>query len=357
MNFSSMNYAPLMFQKPAEVTAYRELAFNEKTKCLPIFRFRPWTTSKSLQSALDTLVAASGGAPMACMLDEYWERGTAERIAFEEFEELRNDLTGELFFEYLRESENLFPIIPLVSEALDNVVFDPTHRLNAHGFGFVVDIADTTKQNSLRRALNAIDHNNYFVVIDCDWSMDPTLQAIAAANLASSFFEINERCTLFVSGSSFPNSFSKLGDKATLKVQEIDLFDIVRRTIAQRFNDAIVRYSDWGTTRRPTNERSGRGAPRIDLPNGPSIQVFRDDKSDGSVESYSALAEIAWEDFPWGSPPQCWGHYCLDLTRTGGAGGIYNAQKNTATRINIHLSKMISQSVAGFVSGDEPFTL
>jgi hypothetical protein len=357
VNFSTINYAPLMFQKPAEVTAYGELALAEKMLCLPTFRFRPWANSKSLDAALSKLIEISADAPMACMLDASWERGRGERVAFEEFETIRNDETGELFFEYIRRADNLFPIVPLTDAALRNVVFDPNHRLNDHGFGFVVDIADLGKQNLLRSAMSAINHNNYFCIIDCNWSADPTLQAIAAANLANSLFAINERCTLFVSGSSFPDSFSKLGASASLAVREIELFDIVVRTVAQRFNDSTVRYSDWATTRRPSNERSGRGAPRIDLPNGRLVEVFRDTDSEENVDCYANLANTAWGNFPWVSPPQCWGHYCLDLTRLAVTGGIYNARKNTAARVNIHLHKMIAQSATGFVTSDEPFTL
>jgi Beta protein len=357
INLAQTLYAPLLGLKPAELTAYSELAGPEKIRMLPIFRFRPWLSSKSLSSAIDRLVSATDSFPAATIIDTSWTGTNRTREATIEFAGLLNDLSRESFVQLFRQIPHILPCLSPKQEELSFLSSPNAGWLVERGFGIVLRLKDTAQHGNLLEFVTTTDHSNYFVLVDCGWSRDPTLSAVSAINLIRNLLDANNGLNLFVSSSSFPDSFGGINGQSDVPLLEIDLFDQISSVIRSRYNNATLKYSDWATTRPPNNGGGGAAPPRIDLPLLRQISVHRDAPRGTIPTDYTDLAQAAFRRNPWSNPPQCWGHNCLNLSALGAQGGVDNLQKNTASRANIHMHNTILRLAGGPVALDEPFTL
>jgi hypothetical protein len=354
VDLARRSYAPLMWQKPAELIAVEKLSAVERELLLPVFRFRPWLTSLTLKKSIDRLQIAVSGSLCGCVIDEIWQPGDLERPATTEFKALRDNPSRRKFFDFVLEHENLVPCFYPKKEVFDEIIKDA--EVTDRGFGIIVEIENFAQVGGLIDGIRRIDHNNYFIVIDCAWSKNPVGFLGASEALTKSILEVNEAAVVFISGSSFPESFAHLGESAKSEVKEIELFEKVRANIQKLYNRSDIRYSDWATTRKP-QKGGGIGKPRIDLPRGRFVEIRRTETLIG-YDAYTKLAKDLFDEFPWSETPKSWGHNCLEKTRIGAAGGISDAAKNTAARVNIHLHETISRLNDGMPMGaEEPFDL
>lgn len=350
-------YGPLLSMKPAELTAYSELTGPEKERMLPVFRFRPWLSSNSLDAALTKLEKATTGHLAAAVLDTSWAATSATREASAQFRMLVDDSTGRSFAEFMRPLENILPCLRPQLSQLQYLQSTEAEWLVERGFGIVVNLNDLSRHQDLLDFVSTIEHSNFFVLIDCEWSRDPVLFATMAVNLVRNLLAANDGLNLFLSASSFPESFSDIHGQDYVPIKELELFELVSADVRRTYNNVSLRYSDWATTRKSNSGGGGAPPPRIDVPIGNRISIHRDAESGNKTAGFSELAREAFRFNPWPSPPLCWGHNCLNLTLAGAQGGVYNLQKNTAVRANIHMHNMIARLLGGPIALDEPFTL
>ena len=361
VQFAEIAYAPLLFQRPSEVRAIAELSNAERQALLPVFRVRPWMSSKQLEKSLATLRKAMDGLPFACDIDAWWSGTGKERESTAAFREMREDVTGLLWYEFIRTYEEAIPCIKL-DTSIDNILSEiRCDWMIERGFGIVVTEKNREHIHKLPTILAAINHSNFFVIVDGGWSRDPLLNMANTTAIVSTVLDERDTTALFISSSSFPDQFGEIGINDTINLKELDFFDEVRAFVAQAYNRSTVRYSDWATTRPPPSiPIPARWVPRIDIPERQQIRIFRSridtEAAEDVRDTCIRLARVAVADQSWPSPPPSWGHYLVDLTASESEFGIYSPQRNTATRINMHLHQRLSALVQrGVTFGEEPF--
>lgn len=359
VQFAEIQYAPTLIQRPSEIRAISKLTKQQKRILLPVFRFRPWFNSRQLERSIEVLIDCMDGFPLACDLDDWWPLNEKKSPAAIRFSRMREDVTGSLWYEFVRPFEEVIPCIRLTADADEIVERIAEDWLIERGFGFLLNPSNHQHNSKALRALETIEHNNFFVVVDAGWSKDVLESTMIVQKLAEQIFRINPRAALFISSSSFPDSFGDfgLGDKTPLL--EFELFEHVRRYIAERFNESIVKYSDWATT-RPPSSGGGTWIPRIDIPDDSAVTVYRsrenDENGEKKSEAFVRIAKLIRRDPSWPKPPPSWGHYEVDLTAAGSEFGMRVPAHNTAARINMHMHHVLSR-LGGLppTGGEEPF--
>lgn len=361
MQFAEVSYSPLLFQRAQELRAIAELSTVEKSTIFPTFRVRPWMNSKLLDNSLNALRKAMDGAPFACDMDDWWTPKGKERDATKLFQELRSDTTGTLWYEFVREYKEAIPCIRLQADLDSTLEAIHTDWMMERGFGIVITERNFRHFSKVPDILNQISHSNFYVLVDAGWALDPLQNVANTATIVSRILDAKDTTTIFISCSSFPESFTAYGINSAVELKEVSFFDAVKSEVLRNYNRATIGYSDWATTRLPSNANVPmRWVPRIDVPEADVIRIYRSRVDDGlgddTREVCVQLAKMAVQSPDWKSPPPSWGHYQIDLTAAESEYGVYSPQRNTASRINMHISNRLAELVGDTGAfGEEPF--
>lgn len=350
-----------MYLRSSEIRAIRELNTLERENLFPIFRLRPWMSSKQLSRSAETIIEAFDGQSFGCELDLTWPNNGSNRQSVRDFERMRADNTGQAWYDFLELFEAAIPVIRLDCESRHILDAINTEWMIERGFGFRISPDIEHHLPKLLQALGQINHNNFFVIVDAGWSKDLLRQSDWTTRVIKRVLTARDTTNIFVSGSSFPDQFGDFGLGDILEIQEVPFFDQVVASVRLDFNRASIGYSDWATTRPPLDARGGaRWVPRIDVPGNTSIIVYRSRVDEDSGETVRdaciRLAQFIVSDPNWPDPPTSWGHYAIDLTASENDFGVYSPQRNTAARINMHICNRVRDLTgAGMAIGEEPF--
>lgn len=360
VRFAQLNYLPTLLLRQQELKGVSKLTSAEKDLLFPLFRIRPWPGKQPLVRSMEKIIESLGERPFACDLDEYYESESADRAAVDEFRALKADETTESWYSFVQPIERAIPTIRLAPDAGDIVRIVNRTWIAERGFGIVLSTKNEAHHSKLEPVLRSIPHNNFFVVVDAGWSKDPLLQAAWATRLALRVFEISPLAALFVSSSSFPSAFGEMGldgKPGEVRMVEYALHGEVARQVSLRFNESKVGYADWATTRPPSTGGGAGWVPRIDVPQRELISVYRDRAGESETNAIvcKRLAQKAIRGPGWPTPPPSWGHYTVDLTASGAESGIYSAAMNTASRINMHIHRVLASPTLPPPSLEEKF--
>ena len=346
VQFARLEYLPTFIFRWSEIIGIENLSEEEKQLLFPLFRIRPWANSKSLANSFDRINQAMSGNPFACDVDDWYDKERSNTGAAQELRNILQDPSYSQWYEFVRQFDNAIPCLRLDTE-IENIE-DALRQewLEARGFGIVLNEYNLRYLRNALACLPNIHHNNFFVAVDMGWSRDPLQQAQQATSICVDLLRAKPDVTIFLSSSSFPVSFDNFGFGEAVNCAEYALYDEVRRQLQAVNNEYFVKYADWGTT-RPPSDGGGGWIPRIDLPRGRNIRLYRrriaDDETKDEVCSAIA-AEVTASD-EWVTPPPSWGHYQIETTAAGGQQGIYHARKNSATRINMYLHQKLSEII------------
>ena len=357
VQFATLKYMPVLIFRRAEVKAVDKLYGPQKDLLFPLFRIRPWGR-KDLDKTFEKARAIMGHRNFACDFDDYYNPDSSTSNAAAQYKKLTKAKDLNPWYNKLLAYDEIVPCIRLDPDLSQIVASANRPDIVERGFGLVIRLDQSQLILKLLEVLDQIAHNNFFVMIDSGWSRDVLGQASAASALAASIINKKPETTVFLSSTSFPKSFSKVGVNSTVPLPEFNLVDSVNAQLAQTTNLGAVKYSDWATTRPPGGAGGGDWIPRIDVPEIDKVRMYRDriKATESSAQTCQRLAAFAVSNSNWPSPPPSWGHYSIDLTASGGEHGIYSAQANSATRINIHLHNVLSAGEAGPpATGEEPF--
>lgn len=362
VQFAETEYAPLLFLRPSELAAVRNLSATQKSRFLPTFRVQPWLASKAPEASLEKICDAMGDSAFACDLNDWWRPKEKRRPATDAFEAFQSDPVRNGWYEMVRKFDQAIPVIRLDIPQADILALINADWIVERGFCFILNERNEHHFDKLLAALPQIRHSNFFAILDAGWHTDLLQLAAATTARALRLFQINPGLTLFVSSSSFPSSFENIGLGNPISLLEYGLYNEVSRQVSLRTNQSRVRYSDWATTRPPNDMIATGWVPRIDLPEQTAILSFRrrsdEDTKESRAEACVDIAKTIRDVTDWPAPPPSWGHYTIDLTASGSEFGIKSPAKNTAVRINIHLHNVISRIGGADAPGagtEEPF--
>lgn len=344
-------YVPLLHARLAEMRALRELPQGSKSVIVPIVKLRPWLNSKSLERAFEVIEEAVGAGLYGLDLDgtKFEAEPDPSRPARAEFSRLF-DPAGAFrnYYDAVEAGPNRVPVMRNVASGNVQIVGQLDHveridrglfvRISPAAPGSVFDICEQIVARGV---------SNSVVVFDCGWGRDILNQAALCVPLIERILDISEDFEIVVAGSSFPDSFTGLGDRFEIEARERTLFQEVRRAL----NRGTLVYGDWGSTRPPTDPVPMMNIPRIDTARPLSWVSWRSE--DG--ETYQDIAARVVDDPLWDGSLGLWGEYMIESTVAGGDGAIKSPAMAAAVRVNLHLHQQAnSENPGGLIVRDEP---
>jgi Beta protein len=351
---AQFSYCPALYARVAELKALTQLPAATKDRLFPLIVCRPWPNAKRLVRTWQKIEEALGNRRFALDLDRTKLNSGGSRSSAAEFDELFSSRDGfKKYYDAVGAIEEAVPVLRITGG--EAIQFESQARhIDRLDRGLIVRIEYNFVTNPIalvEQVLERFQDVSFFV--DAGWSTDLLgREAWASSIIERITREVPER-EVVISGSSFPDSFSNIGDRGIRNVEERFLFN----NLARRHNSVSLIYGDWASTRPPSTEKIPmRNVPRIDLPMLNQWISFRRDGDLDGDEDYTDIALRVIADSEWPNDLDIWGTYIIEWTANGEPGAIRSPATAAAARINIHLHR---QAFFGereiIVDGDEPF--
>lgn len=348
-------YCPALHARVAEVKALSKLPAATKDRLFPLIIARPWPNAKHLVRTWEKIGEAMGNRRFALDLDREKRNSGGKLAAADEFDDLFISRNG--FANYYATVSGIAEAIPVLRLSGGEAIQFEAQARNVEELdrGLVVRIEYGVVSNPIALADQVLGRfQDVAFFVDVGWSPDILGRELWASSIVERITRDHPEIEVVISGSSFPNSFSNIGDRGIIRVEERLLYN----NLVRRHNSATLIYGDWGSTRPPSTEQVPmRNIPRIDLPTQNEWVSFRRDKELDDEEDYTDIAQRVVADVDWPANLDIWGTYTIEWTASGEPGAIRSPATAAAARINIHLHR---QAFFGandiIVDGDEPFT-
>ena len=326
-------YCPILFSRVAEIKALRELPAAAKDRLFPVIAARPWPNANQLQRTWDKIAEAIPGQRFGLDLDPFKHQSGSGKAASTDFDAMFNPHDGfRNYFSIFESIPFAVPVLRLSGSTVPQLDRQMEHIAGIErGCILRLQRSHTANAAAIIDAVGDFIGQNFLLILDAGWTKD-------LLGAEAWFSPIIEQITLhkpeaevIIAGSSFPDSFSGIGSKGVIPVQERYLFD----ALVRRHNAANLIYGDWGSTREPNDPAPMKNIARIDLPFDRNWTCFRADTDE--EEGYQEVAERALADPSFPNSLQIWGTYMIQCTAEGLPVGIRSPNVAAAARINIHL--------------------
>lgn len=349
------SYCPTLHARVAEIKALTQLPAATKDRLFPLIVCRPWPNAKHLSRTWEKISEAMGSRKFALDLDRAKHNSGGKLASAEEFDRMFISRNGfENYYEAVRTIEEAIPVLRISGGEAPQFEGQARH-IDEIDRGLVVRLEYGIVNNPLNLVEQVIDRfEDVSFFVDAGWTLDILGRESWASGIIGRISRDHPEIEIVISGSSFPDSFSNIGERGANPVSERYLYD----SLVRRHNSATLIYGDWGSTRPPSVDQAPmRNVPRIDLPKSGEWVSFRRDKELIDDEGYSDIAQRVVSDPDWPADLDIWGTYTIEWTAKGEPGAIRSPGTAAAARINIHLHR---QAFFGandlIVDGDEPFT-
>jgi len=327
-------YSPFLFSRIAEIKALRELPEATKDSLFPIISCRPWPNANQLELLWQKIDEALGDRRFGLDLDVLKFQSESTKDAANQFDLLFDPSNGyENYYSLINDITPAVPILRLNAEGLDQ--FDRQLRhIEALQKGGILRINRETVQDPIALIDIVSDYlnDNFLVLLDAGWSNDLISKQAWFAPIIEKITDYSPENEIVVSGSSFPDSFTKVGTRGYLPVNERVLYE----NLVRKHNAAQLIYGDWGSTRTPAIEAIPMtNVPRIDLAQNRNWLCFRAENS--STENYFQIAGRAINDSEFPDDLDIWGIYMINCTAEESPVCIRSPSTAAAVRINLHM--------------------
>lgn len=326
-------YYPTICIRRAEMKAMENLPDSEKRLMLPIVLLAPWLNSISFENTFNVLERSIGNIPVIVGLDRYFKSHSSlpSREFFNRL--LSGDAGVDSWISVVEAHQHFIPLVQ-VSGVSDQFVLRQIDVFRALGRGFCFRI-ETQLYDDWRRTLEFVRRcvaDEILTVLDYGYR-DPSLELTnELSSIVRSFFEIDDRLKLVISGANFPNSFSDFDDFS--KTQPIGS-RLVYEQLRQNFGNYQIFYGDWASTKPRQYDGGGsRPRPRIDFPTKSQWIISR---SKDEEWTFQEAAERITRLEEWSTRPSVWGAGLIEKTARGLPGGITTGPLAIAARVNMHL--------------------
>jgi Beta protein len=347
--FQGLDYVPLLHARPAEVRAMQELPISTKRRFFPVVRLRPWLSAKSFSRAFEVVEDAVGDAAYGFDLDATKYDPASDKSAVLEFSALFDPAYGfSHYYDAVAEGQYRAPVFRGLNSGNPQTLVQLEHvkRINR---GVIVRVQIENPGPYLDVAQACLDEGigNVAFVFDAGWRQDVLLQIGLTAGLVNSLLDISEDFEIAVGASTFPDSFADGGAKFSRNISEVEFFSQIRAAV----NRGNLTYSDWGSTRSPSEGGFARNVPRIDTSELDRWNFWRRDGD----EDYQDIARRVIIDPLWDNDLDKWGNYIVKSTADGTDPQIKSPVMAAAARINLHLiAQAYRNNPSGFEAPDEP---
>lgn len=329
--------------------ALAQLPAAAKDRMLPILISRPWPNANELQRTWEKIDEALGGRRFALDLDVSKYQSGSKKTAAEQFDILFEPDDGFAhYYSMVAEVEAAVPVVRVTGGTVREVDRQIEH-IGALERGAVLSL----RYGSITNPITAIDafadllDDNFLIVLDAGWSNDLLSREAWLSPIVRHITDLRPETEIVMAGSSFPDSFARIGTRGVAPVEERYLYD----ALVRRHNAANLTYGDWGSTRPPGDPVPMINVPRIDLPLDREWTFLRADRDED--ETYADVAERALRDPNWPADLDIWGTYMIECTAEDLPVAIRSPGTAAAARINIHLYRQAYFAEPEVPSGDE----
>lgn len=347
--FQGLDYIPLLHARLAEIRALEGLEDVTKRRIFPIVKVRPWFNAKAISRAYEVVEDAIGKAFYGFDLDETKFNPASERPAGIDFAKLFSAADGfQKYYDTVAEGQYRVPVFRGVSHPSPQTSRQLEH-VETIGRGLIVRVPITAPGAYLQVAQQCIDRgiNNTAFVFDCGWRTDALQQVAITAGLANTLLDLSEDFEIAVAASTFPDSFTHVGQRSVQQIAERDFFDQVRGLV----NRGNLTYGDWASTRSPSMGGFARSRPRIDMADQFNWVFWR---SNGE-EDYQAVCQRVVQDEFWDGNMDAWGKFMIQATAVQEGTTIRSPVIAAAARVNLHMIAQAHRNdPVGYQTADTP---
>lgn len=343
-------YVPMLHARLAEMRALGELPNATKNKLFPIIRARPWLNAKSLDAVWNKIDEVFPERLFGLDLDSTKNVASRDSEAYISFRQLFLPDDGfKEYYDLVASRDWAVPVLRSTGFGFPDLARQLDH-VEAIDKGLIVRVEPrrTANLQTTAELINNRIPENVVFVFDCGWGRDILLQAASCVAQIDPLIDVSEDFEFVVGGSSFPDSFSKQGDRIPISMIERLLFQEVRRNL----NRGDLVYGDWGSTRPPSDPIPMKNVPRIDFALPGQWIAHRS----GNGEDYEDLAEEVLADSAWTDGLGIWGEYMVESTAAGLEPAIKSPAMAAAVRVNLHMHIQANfDDPTSMVVSDEPF--
>ena len=335
--FQQATYVPTLAVRPSEMNGLEFLPGIAKDKIIPCFLLAPWANSNSLDRTIARIERAFNKRPYFLDIDNDYQNSNDPGAPQRELEELKKPTNSyENWINFVNRHQNIYPC--LQSRGLDQLeIENQIKKLQSIDRRFCLRIIKKTIPDNLPELVRALANtgtSDFAIILEGRWTSDPlSLASWLIGVINEGLNKIEANIPIIVSCTSIPTNFTPFSgnEPRTVFFKNRALMEEVKRSTNRR----RIFYGDWGSTR--PRERSGyanRPIDRIDYPTVSSWLIARK-KEDGW--SFREAAKQITSSTAWDGNLGIWGEDMIKNTLINEALGIDTAQKNIASRVNIHL--------------------
>lgn len=347
MPIKADSYVPTLAIRASEMNGLEFLPALSKDRMFPCFLLAPWSSARTLGSAMERIQRAFPHRKFFLDIDRDYTPTNAESPSQGQWLELKNpDDHYAAWWRFWIEYPNVVPCLQLEQQSADDI-HSQVRDIQSTGREFCFRIELSRRPRNLAQIVDMlceVGTADYSVIIEGGWTDDPlSLSAHFHGLINEILAPLDGRIPIVLSCTSMPKGFHNL----RAGVSEVGFSN--RELIAQvqrNTNRELIIYGDWGST-RPREAGFGRPPlPRIDYPTDRTWLIARDRDEDWS---YQDAARAIIENDGWNGELGIWGEQLIRFTADGHEFAINTPPKNVACRVNIHLHRqaLFGQPIAG----------
>ena len=339
MELEHTNYVPTLAIRPSEMRGLEYLPLATKERMTPCVLLAPWSSARSMSSAIERLHSAYPHGKYFLDIDRDYNYPNPEAPAQRELIQLANPEDAfASWCAFVREHDRIMPCLQLREQSKEDIQRQ-IERYREDARLFALRIFRDREQVNLDDAIDALaaaGAADFAVILEGGWTRDALqLPLWFVGILEKSLATIDAQVPIVASCTTMPKAFSKYNGPTEVEFTNRKLFQEVQ---AYR-NDRRIIYGDWASTR--PREKSGGGGfdipPRIDYPRDDAWWIYRN--ADENWTFQAAAQRLVSDAAVWDGNTGQWGEQMISETAVSEHLGIDTLQKNVAVRVNLHLHR------------------
>ncbi|RYF05753.1 MAG: hypothetical protein EOO77_28040 [Oxalobacteraceae bacterium] len=335
------DYLVTLGVRPAELRGLKELPGGTKDRLRPLLLLAPWLATSPLSRALKKFEDAYASRPYFVDVDTYYRVNDNLNESKNLWARLASRPADvEAWWQLLEDFPHANPCLLLADQPIERVR-QQIGWARERGRTFCIRMNFSAPSGpgipswmpALMEELAAEGANDYAVVFEFGWVVDPLGVAAIASGYTQTFFSnIPADVPVAVSCTSFPNDFTPYDGLTEVPFSNRDLMAKVQRST----NHPKIIYGDWGSTRPRSYGHASQTKNRIDFPTDRSWLFARD--HDESVSLQEAARRVVASN-RWSGELGIWGEQLIEGTAAGQNFAIDTMAQMYSVRINIHLHR------------------
>ena len=337
MPFMIENYVPTLAIRPSEMRGLEYLPLATKARMTPCVLLAPWSSSRSIGSAIERLEKSFSHGKYFLDIDRDYTMSNPEATAQKELQKIsKSEGAFENWCNFVQDYDRVMPCLQLHAQTKDTIQRQ-IKRFRKNGRTFALRIFRGRTPSNLDEAIAAVSAEgaaDFVVILEGGWVGDAlTLQAWFSGIVKDSLDSIDAQVPIVASCTTMPKAFSQFSGRSQVHFAN-------RSSVAEvqkRHNFRRIVYGDWAST-RPRQRQGGGGVPippRIDYPSKDSWWIYRN--PDEAWTFQTAAEQLVTDSNVWDGSTGQWGEQMISETAVSEHLGIDTPQKNVAVRVNLHL--------------------